>query len=222
MTGAPTPTTVVFDLGGVLIRWDPRLLYRRLMPPEEVEDFLAEIDFAGWNHAQDAGGSFADGVARLSALHPHRHELIAAYPARFPESLDGPITGTVEILRELHAGGVRLFALTNWSAETFPHAVEMFDFLELFEAVLVSGCEGVAKPDPAVFRLLIDRHHLDPARTVFVDDSPVNVAAASASGLVAVRFADPDTLRRHLAARGLPVAARTDPGDRRHPRGSVD
>jgi 2-haloacid dehalogenase len=199
----PVPTTVVFDLGGVLVDWDPRHLYRRLLPAGEVDGFLDEIGFAEWNHAQDAGGSWAEAVETLSARHPDRRALIAAYPARFPETLAGPVPGSVELLRELHERGTRLLALTNWSAETFPYAEETFDFLRLFEGVVVSGVEGVAKPDPAVFRLLVDRYGIDPGRTVFVDDSPTNVAAASAAGLRGLLFTDAGRLRRDLSALGL-------------------
>ncbi|HEX7188073.1 MAG TPA: HAD-IA family hydrolase [Actinomycetes bacterium] len=201
--GPGGPTAVVFDLGGVLIRWDPRHLYRRLLPPDEVDPFLDEVGFAAWNHEQDAGGSWTSAVEKHSALFPHRRDLLAAYPARFAETLDGPIEGTVEILRELHDRGTRLLALTNWSAETFPHAEETFDFLRWFEGVVVSGVEGVAKPDPALFRLVLDRYRLDPAATVFVDDSPANVDAAAALGLRALLFHDPETLRRDLSRLGL-------------------
>ena len=197
------PTAVVFDLGGVLIRWDPRHLYRRLLPPEEVDPFLDEVGFAAWNHEQDAGGSWTSAVEKHSALFPHRRDLLAAYPARFAETLDGPIEGTVEILRELHDRGTRLLALTNWSAETFPHAEETFEFLRWFEGVVVSGVEGVAKPDPVLFRLVLDRYRLDPAATVFVDDSPDNVEAAAGLGLRALLFHDPETLRRDLSRLGL-------------------
>jgi 2-haloacid dehalogenase len=198
-----TPTAVVFDLGGVLVRWDPRRLYSSLMPEDEIDAFLHEVGFLAWNHQQDAGGRWAPAVEEHGARFPHRRELLAAYPARFPEALDGPIEGTVEILRELHAAGTRLVALTNWSAELFPHAEESFDFLHLFEGVVVSGIEGVAKPDPAIFDLLLRRYRLDPAATVFVDDSAVNVAAAAAAGMRPVLFTAPDALRAQLSRLGL-------------------
>ena len=200
---SPTPNAVVFDLGGVLIRWDPRHLYRQLMPEDEIDAFLDEVGFYAWNHEQDAGASWGPAVEEHAALFPHRRELLAAYPARFLESLDGPVEGTVAILAELHAAGTRLVALTNWSAELFPHAEAAFDFLGLFEGIVVSGREGVAKPDPAVFDLLLSRYDLDPARTVFVDDSPVNVAAAAAAGLRALAFTGPDRLRADLSRLGL-------------------
>jgi 2-haloacid dehalogenase len=198
-----TVRTVVFDLGGVLIDWDPRYLYRRLLPPAEVDAFLDEIGFAEWNHAQDAGGSWAEAVHELSARHPHRSELIAAYPARFAESLAGPMPDSVELLRELRDRGVRLLALTNWSAETFRHAREGFEFLGWFEDVVVSGQEGVAKPDPRIFRLLLERHGLQPGDTLFVDDRAVNVTAARSVGMVGVRFRDAAQLRRELHRHGV-------------------
>ena len=203
MSTPTTPNAVVFDLGGVLIRWDPRHLYRQLMPEDEIDGFLDEVGFQAWNHEQDAGAPWGPAVEEHAALFPHRRELLAAYPARFAESLDGPVEGTVAILVELHAAGTRLVALTNWSAELFPHAEAAFDFLGLFEGIVVSGREGVAKPDPAVFDLLLSRYHLDPARTVFVDDSPANVAAAAAAGLRALAFTGPDRLRADLSRLGL-------------------
>jgi 2-haloacid dehalogenase len=199
------PTAVVFDLGGVLVDWDPRYLYRRLLPDDEVEEFLAEVDFLAWNHLADAGGRWADAVADHARRFPHRAELLAAYPERFAESLGGEVPGTADVVRDLHRDGVRLLALTNWSAETFPHARERFRVLDLFEDVVVSGVEGVTKPDPAVFRLLLDRHGLVAGDTVFVDDSAANVAAATAVGLVGVRFVDADRLRSDLGRLGLLV-----------------
>ena len=203
MSRSAPPTAVVFDLGGVLIRWDPRHLYRQLIPEDEIDAFLEEVGFHAWNHEQDAGAPWGPAVEAHAALFPHRRALLAAYPARFPDSLDGPVEGTVAILEELHAAGTRLVALTNWSAELFPHAEATFRFLGLFEGIVVSGREGVAKPDPAVFDLVLSRYRLDPAGTVFVDDSPANVAAAAAAGLTALVFTGPDRLRADLSRLGL-------------------
>ncbi|MDQ1643079.1 MAG: 2-haloacid dehalogenase [Actinomycetota bacterium] len=195
--------TVVFDLGGVLIEWDPRHLYRQLLPDDEVEGFLEEIGFAEWNHRQDAGRAWSDAVEEHIRRHPHRADLIRAYPERFGDSLVGPIPGTVAILEELHTRGVPLLALTNWSAESFPVARDGFPFLDLFDDIVVSGEERVAKPDPRIFRILVERHGLEPAATMFIDDSPANVEAASAVGLVAVRYESPAALRAQLVAAGL-------------------
>lgn len=200
-----TPTCVVFDLGGVLIEWDPRHLYRELLPTDAaVEDFLDEIGFEAWNHTMDAGeGTWTDAVERLAQQHPHHRELIAAYPARFTETLAGTIAGSVAVLQELHDAGTRLIALTNWSAETFAVARGEMDFLTLFEEVVVSGEVRVAKPDPAIFDLVLRRYRLDPAATLFVDDRPVNVDAAAAAGMQALLFTDPPALRRELTRLGL-------------------
>lgn len=200
-----TPTCVVFDLGGVLVRWDPRLLYRQVLASdEEVDAFLDEIDFPSWNRSMDAGErTWSEAVETLAVQFPHRRDLIAAYPARFAETLDGAISGTVSVLRELHASGLRCLALTNWSAETFPVARARLDFLDLFEAVVVSGEERLAKPDPAIFDLMLDRFGLDPTATVFIDDSAANIDAARAIGLQTVHFVDPDALRRDLNRLGL-------------------
>ncbi len=199
----PAITTVVFDLGGVLIDWDPRYLYRKLMAEDEVEPFLTEVGFFAWNHAQDAGGPWSDAVEALATEHPHRRDLIAAFPDRFPETLGGAIEGTVALLDELRRAGTRLLALTNWSSETFPVALDTFGFLEHFEGIVVSGEEGVGKPDPALFQILLERYALVPHETVFIDDSAANVSAAAELGLVALRFSDPDQLRADLSRLGL-------------------
>lgn len=197
--------TVVFDLGGVLVDWDPRHLYRQLLDSDaEVDAFLDEVGFADWNHAMDAGeGTWAESVAELCARFPHRTELLAAYPRRFGETLAGPIQGSVDVLHALHRRGTPLYALTNWSAETFPVARSRFEFLQLFAGILVSGEERVAKPDPAVFALLVDRFGLEPSSTVFVDDRQVNVEAAEQAGLRGLLFTDPATLSRDLSRLGL-------------------
>jgi len=202
---------VVFDLGGVLVDWDPRLLYRTMLgSDEEIAAFFDEVDFAGWNHRLDAGErTWAEAVADHGTRFPHRRELLAAYPERFAETIGGVIDGTVRLVEELHGAGVRLLALTNWSAELFPHARERFAFLGLFEAVVVSGEERLAKPDPRIFDLLLTRHRLDPAGTVFVDDREVNVEAARAAGMTGLVFTDPDQLRRDLARVGAPGLRRT-------------
>ena len=204
---------VVFDLGGVLIDWDPRYLYRKLLADEAaVEEFLATVCTPEWNAEQDRGRPFAEGVAELVERHPVHAAAITAYHERWTEMLGGDIGGTVELLAELRAAGVPLYALTNWSAETFGIARERFEFLSWFDGVLVSGEERIIKPDPAIFRLLLDRFGLDPQATFYVDDSPVNVAAARELGFDAVRFTEPERLRRDLETRGL--LARSAPSAR--------
>ena len=195
---------VVFDLGGVLIDWDPRHLYRKLLADEAaVEEFLATVCTPEWNAELDRGRPFAEGVAELVERHPEHAAAIAAYHERWPEMLAGDLPGTVEVLAELRAAGVPLYALTNWSAETFAITRGRFEWLDWFDGLLVSGEERMTKPDPAFFRLLLDRFGLDPGATVFVDDSEANVAAARELGIDAVRFTGPDQLRRELSARRI-------------------
>jgi 2-haloacid dehalogenase len=195
---------VVFDLGGVLIDWDPRYLYRKLLADEAaVEEFLATVCTPEWNAEQDRGRPFAEGIAELVERHPVHAAAITAYHERWPEMLGGGIPGVVELLAELRAAGVPLYALTNWSTETFGVARERFEFLDWFDGVVVSGEERMVKPDPAIFRLLLDRFGLAPEGALFVDDSPANVAAARELGFDAVQFHGPDRLRRDLRERGL-------------------
>jgi 2-haloacid dehalogenase len=208
-----TTKAVVFDLGGVLIDWDPRYLYRKLLADEAaVEEFLATVCTPEWNAEQDRGRPFAEGVAELVERYPAHAAAITAYHERWPEMLGGDIGGTVELLAELRAAGVPLYALTNWSAETFAIARERFQFLDWFDGVLVSGEERMIKPDPAIFQLMVERFGLDPGSAFYVDDSAANVEAAGRLGFDAVRFTSPGQLRRDLAARRL--LARSAPSAR--------
>jgi len=201
---AGRPDAVVFDLGGVLIDWNPRHLYRRLIADEaEMERFLAEVVSPAWNHEHDRGRPFAEGVALLSREHPEHAELIGAYAERWAEMLGGPIQPTVDVLAGLRGTGIRLLALTNWSAETWPIGRPRFPFLDWFEAIVVSGEEGIAKPDPAIFRILVERHGIEPERAVYVDDVAANVAVAAGLGFLAIQFTDGAALRADLVRLGL-------------------
>ena len=205
-----TLDTVVFDIGGVLVDWDPRHLYRSMFDGNhlEMERFLDEVCTNEWNHAMDAGRPFADASAELIAQYPQYEGQILAWQGRWTEMLSGSIEGTVEVLQDLAAAGVRLLALTNWSAETFPEARRRFEFLARFEAIVVSGEHGLAKPDPALFQVLIDQHAVEPGAAVFVDDRADNVAAAVGLGLTGVVFTDPSGLRADLERLGLLPARR--------------
>ena len=197
-------SAVIFDLGGVLIDWNPRYLYRKLFNDRTaMEDFLSTVCTPEWNSTLDAGSPIADAVARLSAAHPDRAPLIEAYSERWGEMLDGPHPATVAVLDELRAREVRLYALTNWSAETFPIAIQRFEFLGWFEDILVSGSEGVVKPDTAIYDLAIERFEIEPHRTVFIDDAPANVAAAARAGFHAHHYRDAARLRAYLRRCGL-------------------
>ncbi len=203
------PAVVVFDLGNVLIRWDPHPAIARAVGEEHATRFLAaaDFDFLAWNHEQDAGRPWDVAERAAAASHPHWAQAARAYRANFAASLLGPVEDTVELLTELHRAGVRLLALTNWSAELFPVARRTYPFLALFDDIVVSGEEGLAKPDPRVFEVLRRRAGHPLTSCVFVDDSPRNVRAAQEAGLDAIVFTDTGHLRADLHRRGLPVSA---------------
>lgn len=195
---------VIFDVGNVLIRWDPALVYPDLSP-EALAAFFAEVDFHAWNLEQDRGRDWDAAVAAASARHPHRAELIARFHHRWHDSVPGEMPGTPAILRALHAADVPLFAITNFSAAKWAETRDRFDFLRLFRDVTVSAHEGLVKPDPAIWGVCLSRNGLPAAGTLFIDDSPPNVAAAAALGLDALHFTDAPALAEALRARGLPV-----------------
>ena len=194
---------VLFDLGGVVVSWEPARAYASVLAPELVADFMARIDFEAWNRSLDAGRAVTEGEQELIARHPQDADAVLAYRRHFVATLTGLVPGTGAVIAELAASGLRLAALTNWSAETFPVARERFGLLRRFEGVLVSGEERLAKPDPRIFTLALDRFGFSAATTVFVDDSPVNVAAASAVGLTAFAFTDAEQLHADLVGLGL-------------------
>ena len=191
---------VVFDLGGVLIDWDPRHLYRPLFGGDEaaMERFLAEVCSPEWNSTLDLGRPWSEAIDSLARRHPDQRDKILAYHQRWPEMLGGPIHGTVAVLDELRGRDVPLYALSNWSAETFPIALTRYDFLNWFRGIVISGEVGIAKPDRRIFEHLLRSQGLTPASTVFIDDVTANVAGASAVGLVGLQFSDPARLRKDL------------------------
>jgi 2-haloacid dehalogenase len=201
-----TPVAVVFDLGDVLIRWRPEDAVAAGLGEDEAARFLAadDLDFRAWNHLQDLGRSFAEAEAELARTHPHWQQHAVTYREHFPLSLS-PIEANVALLHDLHDAGVPLYALTNWSAELFPQALDRFEFLRLFRDIVVSGAERIAKPDPAVFELLQERIGHPLSECVFVDDSERNVTAAATAGLDAIRFSPETDLRLELRRRGLSV-----------------
>ena len=202
---------VVFDIGGVLLEWDPRLVYRELLPdPGDLDRFLAEVCTAEWNATLDAGRSFDEACDDLAARHPDKAELIHAWK-RQDEMIAGEIAGTAELVGRLHAAGVPLYLLTNMPAETFAARQRRYPVLSLFDGAVVSGEEGVLKPSPEIFALLRDRYALDPATTLFVDDMEANVAGARAAGFIAHRFVDAPALAAALQAHGLAVESTSRP-----------
>jgi 2-haloacid dehalogenase len=200
---------VIFDLGGVILDWNPRHLYRRLFSGDEaaMERFLAEVCTSAWNEELDRGLPFDEGVARLQRRHPQHAALVAAWRDRWGEMLAGEIAGAPELLLEVKAAGVPVYALSNWSAETWPQAERRFPILAHFDGVVISGREGLIKPDPAIYRLLLGRYNLAAGSCLFIDDSPRNVEGARRVGLAALRFESVPALRAELARRGvLPCA----------------
>jgi 2-haloacid dehalogenase len=197
---------VIFDLGNVLITWDPHPAVARAVGAEQATRFLAEFDFMAWNHLQDAGRSWDGGEDAAVTSHPHWESAIRGYRANFGESLVGAIEDTVQIVRELHSAGIPLYGLTNWSGELFPVARSRFDFLALFEDIIVSGHEGVAKPDRAIFEILQERIGRSLDGCIFIDDGLPNIKAAGEAGLDAILFTDTGHLRQDLMLRGLPLS----------------
>lgn len=196
--------TVVFDLGGVLIDWNPRHLYRKLMQNEqEMEHFLATVCTGEWNAQQDAGRPFAEGVAILSAQWPEHSALIEAFHTRWIEMIAGPIDKTVDILRTLRNQETPIYALTNWSNETFPLVRPQFEFLNWFLGIVVSGEEKLIKPDPTFYQVMLDRYNLNAENLVFIDDSPPNIEAATGMGIKALHFTSPEKLKSELIEMGL-------------------
>jgi len=208
----PGIDAVVFDVGNVLIEWDPRHLYRRVFTnddgtPDEarVAWFLAEVCTADWNVEQDRGRSIAEAEAEALARHPGMGPAIRSFYGRFQTMIPRAIDGTVAVLEALKAAGMPVHGLTNFSAETFAPTQRRFGFLNRFDTVVVSGAERVIKPDPRIFEILIERARLIPARTAFVDDSPHNIEAARTLGFQAHLFQGADGFHAWLRGLGAPV-----------------
>ncbi len=200
----PQITAVVFDIGGVLLEWDPRNLYRTLFDDEaEMERFLREVCTLDWHAAHDRGVPAEESCARLAAAHPDQSELIFAWARRSEEMIVGPIDGTVEILKELRRAGVPCYALTNMEAETYPKRLRRYPFMSWFDGTVVSSSEGVVKPDPAIFHRLLARFELNPHGTVMIDDSVKNLATAASLGMIPIEFGGPAQLRARLVELGL-------------------
>jgi 2-haloacid dehalogenase len=196
---------VVFDFGGVLIGWDPRNLYSRFFPeqPQAMEDFLAEISFMEWNAQQDKGRPFTEAVATLSKQFPHRAHLISAYHEHFKESITGGIEGTIELLRMLKEKKVLLYGLSNWSAETFAIVRHEFEFLKLFDEIIISGDVKLIKPEPEIFELCLQKIGKPASECLFIDDSEPNIITAKKLGFDTVHFISPENLKNELQIRQL-------------------
>jgi 2-haloacid dehalogenase len=199
--------TIIFDLGGVLIDWNPRYVYRTIFKTEkEMDWFLENVTTQEWNENQDAGYSLHKATQELISKHPEWEPEIKAYYGRWLEMLGDQLHETVEILQQLKKSGkYKLYALTNWSAETFPHALERFEFFKLFDGVVVSGEEKMRKPSAEFYKVLLDRYHIDPANTIFIDDSLRNVKGAEAVGITGIHFHNPSQLKEALQRLGVEI-----------------
>lgn len=195
---------IIFDLGAVLINWDPKLLYRKMFADEkEMNYFLEEVCPMEWNATLDAGYSFAQGVQDRIELYPDYEPYIRAWHERWPEMVEGAINGTVTILEQLIKEGYTVFALSNWSAETYPLVAAQFEFLQWFEHVVLSGQEKVIKPNPEIYHRLLNRIEYSPEECLFIDDSKPNIEAANALGIQTIHFTSPQALATTLKDRQI-------------------
>ena len=199
--------TIVFDLGGVLVDWNPEYLYRKIFPdPEQRAFFLTNICSPEWNAQQDGGRTIAEANALLSRLYPEYHEAIHSFYDRWEEMFQGSIQGTLDIFHQLiEHPDYRVYALTNWSAETWDRGRKCFPYFDLFDGVLVSGQENRMKPQPEIYRLLLERFQLDPQTLVFFDDNEKNIIAAQQAGWHAFVFQSPEQLKITLQGYGVAI-----------------
>ncbi|WP_018615444.1 HAD family hydrolase [Segetibacter koreensis] len=200
-------TAIIFDLGGVLIDWNPEYLYQKVFDDEkQMKNFLERICTPEWNEEQDAGRTLKEATETLIKEYPEHEENIRVYYDRWEEMLGGVIEGTVEIFRKLKdKSEYKLYALTNWSAETFPIALQRYEFLNWFDGVVVSGTEKIRKPFPEFYQLLLDRYNVKAEEALFIDDNLRNVNAARQIGLDAIRFTTPQQLAEELLARDFEI-----------------
>ncbi len=202
------PHAVVFDVGHVLYDWDPRYLYAKLIAdPARLDWFLSHVVTRAWHFQHDAGRPFADTSAELTAQFPAEAELIAAYGPRWLETIPGPIPGMIELVEELDAARVPLYAITNFSAEFWPRFAATAPVFGRFRDIVVSGVERVTKPDPAIYALAMRRFGLAPGEAVFIDDRRDNVTGGMAAGLTGHVFDGEPGARAFLVEQGL-LAAR--------------
>ena len=199
--------TLIWDLGGVLIDWNPDYVYRHIYPdPEERKWFFDNVCTHAWNLRQDAGRSLQEATEEKIAEWPEYEEQIRVFYGRWEEMLGGPIAESVDLLRGLKSQHhLRLLALTNWSHETFPVALERYEFLQWFEGIVVSGVEKVVKPQREIFEILLHRYGVNPAHSAFIDDNAMNVAGAISLGISGIHFTSPAQLVLALRSIGMDV-----------------
>lgn len=191
---------VVFDFGGVLVDWNPHYLYDKYFGSREKADwFLENICRYSWNIQMDAGKPFAEGIAELQREYPEWSEAISIYHSRWIEMMNGQIEGSVDILRRLKSAGYKIYGLTNWSAETFYMIRDLYPVFSEFDGMVVSADEHLLKPDPAIYKCLLQRYSLQAEESLFIDDNADNVAGAKAVGMKAVQFVGVQALERTLS-----------------------
>jgi len=194
--------TIIFDLGGVLLDWNPLYVYDEdyFESQEKRDYFFAHVCTGDWNEEQDAGKPISDATQELVAKFPDWEQAIRDFYGRWTEMLHGPIPETVEILRKLkQSGKYKLYALTNWQAELFQIALVRHSFLYWFDGRLVSGVEKTRKPFPEFYHLLLSRYKINAANAIFIDDNLRNVAAGEAVGIKSIHFQSPEQLKKALA-----------------------
>lgn len=191
---------IIFDLGGVLIDWNPHYMYKKIIPNNDERNwFIDNICTLDWNEKQDGGRLIKDAVDELLIKYPEHSNNILAYYDRWEEMLNGPIQGTVDIFKEIkEKNSIKTYALTNWSAETFPRALELYDFLHWFDGRVVSGEEKTRKPFKEIYDIIIRRYDLIKNETIFIDDNLRNIKAAEEVGIRSIHFTDPNSLKNEL------------------------
>lgn len=197
--------TIIFDLGAVLIDWNPNYLYDKIFADQAQRDhFLANVCTPAWNEEQDAGRTLKEGTELLVKQFPEQEENIRAFYGRWEEMLGGAIEGTVNLFKQMKdSGRYKIYALTNWSAETFEIALRKYDFLTWFDGIVVSGVERTRKPFPEFYQILLDRYEVNPQEALFIDDNYRNVEAAEKLGIASIHFTSPEALKAELEEKGV-------------------
>ncbi|WP_350336037.1 HAD family hydrolase [Coralliovum pocilloporae] len=196
---------IVFDIGNVLLYWDPRFLFEPLFEGDNkaMETFLSDVCSIEWNEGMDAGRDWDEAIAERIRAYPDQERMIRAFRSRWHEMVPGPIQGSIDILEALHVAGHPIYGLTNFAADTFEETRQKYDFFSLFQDIAVSGIEKIIKPDPRFYRCLLDRNALKPEDCIFIDDNPANIGTGAALGMDAILFRSPAQLHQALTNRGL-------------------
>ncbi|MDQ3277616.1 MAG: HAD family phosphatase [Bacteroidota bacterium] len=195
---------IIFDIGNVLVQWDPANLYRKIFPVEEERvHFLNTVCTMDWHTLQDAGRSPQEGITELVKKYPEYQEAIHAFYDRWEEMFEGPIVGSVQLLKEVKEKGYRVYALSNYNAELYQRTINDFPFLDWFDGKIISSVEKMKKPDENIYQLLFHRFAVDPNRAVFIDDNAANIATARRLGLDGILLTTPEVLRKELQTRNI-------------------